>query len=444
LPAGGEDARVTSLTAGVRIAIAAPVVLAAIDASTITPAARAPSTVFALPAPTGEYTVGTTTFRLIDTSRLETLSGAREARNVEVLAWYPAASTPREPDGAAAPGTLAPYLREGLPEVRSFAKMFQVADTTFDALAAVRTHAIVDAPPAARPRRFPALVFSHGYTGVPSASTALLEDLASHGYVVLSIVHPYEATAATLADGRVASMLDATGAPIQGVRDVFAEWAAEDSRMAAVTAAATKEQQLDLMRQYLRTLTHTGVALRRWVDDTKVVLDQLSALPSATRAGQVAGRIDLTRLGVFGHSMGGVTAAQFCIEDRRCRAGLNLDGIPQYGPMIDAAMPRPFLMVYSARPGRLGASDIVYRRATHPYIRVDVADTRHLDFTDMAFWGGPLRDRPVLGAIAPDRIAEITRTVVRQYFDQALLGRRSPLLAGTQKLPEVAVRTVPR
>ena len=51
-----------------------------------------------------------------------------------------------------------------------------------------------------RPRadRFPVLVFSHGYTGVPSSYTALLEDLASHGYAVLSVVHPYEATAATL------------------------------------------------------------------------------------------------------------------------------------------------------------------------------------------------------------------------------------------------------
>jgi hypothetical protein len=75
---------------------------------------------------------------------------------------------------------------------------------------------------------------------------------------------------------------------------------------------------------------------------------------------------------------------------------------------------------------------------------VDVADTRHLDFTDMAFWGGPLRERPVLGSIAPGRITEITRAVVRQYFDQELLGRRSPLLAGTQTMPEVAVRKLPR
>lgn len=84
-------------------------------------------------------------------------------------------------------------------------------------------------------------------------------------------------------------------------------------------------------------------------------------------------------------------------------AGLNFDGIPQYGAMIDAQMGRPFLMVYSARPGRLGASDPIYRRAARPYFRVDVAGTRHLDFCDMAFWGGPLRERAILGAMDPVR-----------------------------------------
>ena len=88
--------------------------------------------------------------------------------------------------------------------------------------------------------------------------------------------------------------------------------------------------------------------------------------------------------------MGGVTAAQFCVQDRRCRAGLNLDGIPQYGSMIDTPIGRPFLMVYSAREGRLGASDVIYSRSAKPYVRVDVDETLHNDFSDMVLWGGPL------------------------------------------------------
>jgi len=393
-----------------------------------------PPAPFELPAPTGRFAVGTTTWRLVDRSRQETFTDASEPRNVEVLIWYPT---------AARGGQVAPYLREGLAEVRTFASVFRAPETTFDLLERVRTHAQLDAPPLADGRKLPVLVFAHGYTSVPSAHTALLEDLASHGYAVLSIVHPFEASAATLADGRVVRMLDAGGAFLKPIADVFSEWGPEDETMASVTKSTDEAEQLRLLREYLGGLQKTHLALRRWVEDTRLVVDRLSSLTSDGPIGRLAARIDLPRLGVFGHSMGGVTAAQFCVEDRRCAAGLNLDGIPQYGTMIDAAMSRPFLMVYSARPGRAGASDPIYRRSARPYYRVDVRDTRHLDFIDLAFWGGPLRERPVMGPIAPARIADITRAVVREFFDQELLGRRSTLLSGTPRFPEVTVQTFP-
>jgi predicted dienelactone hydrolase len=402
----------------------------------VAPTQAAPSPVFQLPAPTGRYPIGTTTWRVIDASRAETFGAPGEYRNIEVFAWYPAAA------GSGSPP--ASYLREGLVEVRSYTKLLRVAEDTFDAFARVRTHATVDAALVASPRRLPVLVFSGGFTGIPSYATALLEELASRGYIVLNIVHPYELTAATLADGRVVSMLDTAGAPRPAIREVFDEWGPEDATVAAVTSAASRDEQLRLLRGYLNTLTKTTAVVRRWVADTKVVLDQWTSLPATSRAGELAGRADLARLGVFGHSMGGVVAGQFCVDDRRCRAGLNLDGIPQYGTMIDRTLPHAFLMVYSARPGRLGANDPIYRRAARTYYRVDVAGTRHLDFSDMTFWGGPLRERPVLGTIPPERVAAITRTVVREFFDQELLGRRSPLLAGTEKLPEVAARKLPR
>ena len=63
-----------------------------------------------------------------------------------------------------------------LVSVRTFANVIRGADGVFDDFASVQTHALVDAEPAAGPARIPVLVFSHGYTGVPGAYTALLED----------------------------------------------------------------------------------------------------------------------------------------------------------------------------------------------------------------------------------------------------------------------------
>jgi len=393
-------------------------------------AVHAQNAPFELPAPTGRYAIGTTVWRLTDNSRADPFSPAGVSRQVEVLAWYPATAK----QGA----ERAPYLREGLAEVRAFARGFG-SETVYDTLAAVRTHADIDADVVPSPKKLPVLVFSHGYTGIPSAYTALLEDLASHGYVVLSVVHPYEASAATLPGGRVVTMLDESGRPAAPLAEVFAEWRVEDQTMAAVTRAAGSDEQLRLLRDYLSKIPRTNAALKRWVDDTRFVLDHLPDVDRQSPAGRLVARLDLSRLGAFGHSMGGVTSAQFCVDDARCRAALNLDGIPQYGGMIDARVGRPFLMVYSARPGRLGASDPIYRNAAQPYFRVDVPSTGHLDFCDMAFWGGPLRERRILGDIEPGRATAITRTIVRQFFDQELLKRRGALAAAMKVYPDVTV-----
>src|SRR5258708_37988991 len=169
--------------------------LLAILGAALAQAAAAPP--FELPSPTGPAAVGTTRGVVIDTSRAEPFDLERR-REIEVIAWYPTAATT---------GRRAPYLREGLPGVRSFGTLLRNAGA-FDELDAVRAHAFVDVPPAAGRGRLPLLVFSHGYTAPADAYTALAEDLASHGFVVVSIVHPYEATGATLPDGRFVSMLD--------------------------------------------------------------------------------------------------------------------------------------------------------------------------------------------------------------------------------------------
>jgi predicted dienelactone hydrolase len=387
---------------------------------------------FERPAPTGQLPIGTTRWVVTDTSRDESFAPGRR-RDVEVIAWYPAAAAPAAPG---APAT-APYMRDGMEEVLSFARLAKLGDA-YHGLASVKTHAIVDAPPAATPAGFPVIVFQHGYTGLPSSHTALMEDLASHGWAVLHVIHPYEATGAMLADGTVVTFTDDKGALRSGISDVFNEWASEGGIMEKVTAAADAATKEQLLRGYLATLKHTDQVVKRWVLDARFALDHL---PKAGAAGRVAAKLDLSRLGAAGHSMGGVASGQFCVEDRRCKAGLNLDGIPQYGTMIDTPFPAPFLMVYSGRAGRVGASDVIYQRAASKYLRVEVQDTLHLDFTDMNYWGGPLAKR-AFGSLGAARAAEVTRLTVREFFGQEILGRESAFLGGKRPMTRVTVSKV--
>jgi predicted dienelactone hydrolase len=411
-----------------------PVVALSAAVTAVPSAAQAPAPAvqaapLKLPKPTGPFTVGTTTFRLIDPDRVDQLADPPEPRQIVVHAWYPAVN--------GATGQPAPYLRDGPMEVRAFATQMRQPVSAFDYLADLRTHGVLDAPPRTGDP-LPVLLFSLGYTAIGSSYTALLEDLASHGYAVFSLIHPYESMAVTLADGRVVTMLDEQQQLRTPIRKVFDEWAKEGDTMTAVTRAKDEAEAMSILRGYLKTLPATTAVVTRWVDDTVLVLDRLPAIASGPAA-RLAARLDLSRVGAFGHSMGGVTAADFCARDRRCRAGLNLDGIPQYGSLIDSQPGRPFLMVYSGREGRLGASDAIYRRATRPYVRVDVADTMHLDFSDMVLWGGPLAGRPIFGKRPATRAVAVTRQIVREFFEQELNGRRSPLLSGRTALEGVRV-----
>src|SRR5215813_11589696 len=94
---------------------------ASLGVTTIAAVATLAAVPFELPAPTGQYAVATTTWRLTDNARRESFKDSAESRQVEVLAWYPTSS----PSGYA----LAPYLREGLTEARTFATALRAPET---------------------------------------------------------------------------------------------------------------------------------------------------------------------------------------------------------------------------------------------------------------------------------------------------------------------------
>lgn len=384
-----------------------------------------------LPAPTGPRPVGTSIFHVGDASRGMGPDADERPRILTVHAWYPAAGRG---------GAPAPYLRE--PDA---ARAFREANPGLAErllLEGVATHAALDAPVARVQGGLPVLVFSHGYLAMPGDYTALMEDLASHGYAVFSIVHPYETTATALGEGRVATMLGEQGLnPLAA--DVLAEWGDEDSVAAAATSAPDRASAEAILREYLGRIPKSTGAIERWTEDTRVVVDRLHVLAALGSGDPFAGRLALARLGALGHSMGGITSAAFCARDRRCRAAINLDGLPQYGDLIDRPGTRPFLMVYAARPGRVGASDAIYAKGDSAW-RADIADALHLNFGDFQYRTGAARLGNALGEITAERSTAIVHRLVLEWFGHWLLGRRSVLLGGESLFPELRVTPIAR
>jgi pimeloyl-ACP methyl ester carboxylesterase len=286
----------------------------------------------------------------------------------------------------------------------------------------------------------PVLIFSHGYLALPSDYTALMEDLASHGYAIFSITHPYESGATSIGGGKVA--LSFAGGDINDVVGaVLDEWHDEDSVAAAVTGASDATAAERALRGFLNRIPKSAEAVDRWAEDMRVTVDRVTALGAKRSGDGFAGKLDLSKVGAFGHSMGGVTSAAYCARDPRCRAAINLDGSPQYGDLIDRPGQSPVLMVYATRPGRVGVSDLIYGRSDAAW-RAVIDGTLHLNFGDWQYRQGTQRLNGSLGPIPADRATAIVHQLVREWFDQWLGGKKSPLLADSNEFAELQVARI--
>lgn len=108
---------------------------------------------------------------------------------------YPAAPSP-------AGSESEPLLSDRSPAVKYILRAVGLSTSLFDHLGLVKTHSYRDAALSDAQPTYPVLVFSHGFWGAPGQNTVQMEELASHGYVVFSVGHPYESMELRFPDGR--------------------------------------------------------------------------------------------------------------------------------------------------------------------------------------------------------------------------------------------------
>jgi dienelactone hydrolase len=177
-------------------------------------------------------------------------------------------------------------------------------------LKSLRGHAYESAPAASG--RFPVVVFTHGGGIQVLFYSALLEDLASHGYVVAAVEHPYDADLIFMSDGRV---IEQRG------------WGDDATR--------TPAQKTEFHRA-----RHAAGA-----ENTSFVLDQLAKLDRGEIRSPLAGRLDLAHVAAAGHSYGGKASIASCGRDPRWTACVNLDGGLDQGDRYPATR-KPVLTMF--------------------------------------------------------------------------------------------------
>lgn len=350
--------------------------------------------VFQLPAPGGPYQIGTQVRHFVDDTRREPASPDR-ARELMVQIWYPAA-----PTGGEKPAT---YRERATTSVSSAQ------------FALVKTHASVDAPLASAQSRYPVLIYEPSWDGMRTENTALSEHLASHGYIVVGLDHPYGSQAIVFPDGRI-------------VRTALSDEHAYDSD-------ATYQE-------FVRTI-ESQIMLR--AADLRFVLDRLTALDGTDPKGFLSGRLDLGHIGVFGFSLGGGVAAQACWSDPRLKACLDMDGV-MAGESFSEGVRAPFLLMAGPDPVSPdtvpNVSSAQRREMTldwdqftqmkklfhqHGGYWLSINAVKHFNFSDYVF-SSPLRRLNRSGPVAPQKAARIVREYALAFFDRYLKGTARPLL----------------
>lgn len=374
----------------------------------------------ALPAPTGRFDIGTTVFTITDSSRADSLMKGTRYRQLNVQLWYPV--------DARRGGVHARYLAEpALLPVLLGSQYYGIDSATLRTWGELTTHAWLNAAP--RRGSYPILTFSHGLGVVRANYTSLVEELASHGFVLAMIDHPHSGVA-VMPDGSIVSAADLGNA----VNDPAA------TRRRAVDEAA----------------------------DITFVLDRLERRTVAPSAAAVGPTIDWRRAGAIGHSSGGLVAVEACNRDARLRACADLDGgpvTPAGEPMADFAargVTKPALVLRSqplysdedlARRGRtraqwdatgnasMAALDSLGGRSSGPLFIARVAGTGHMSFSDGPFtmpttltqFGGKIIDAT--------RGWKVITTTLREYFG-AIFSTQPERFPGDlmSRFPELTLR----
>ena len=347
--------------------------------------------------PDGAFSIGIRSFVWTDDARDELLTeDPNDKRKVPVDIWYPAKVKADAP--------TAPYV----PDPEGWAGVYG-ADAP-GLLRQVRTHAVQDAEMAAGDHPFPVAVFSHGAGQSPRFYTTLLEDLASHGFVVIAISH--------FGAGRGSF-------PGRGFVEPSRNWS-PPSHLHALDKDAELYAFWEPMVETLSS-------------DQRFVLDKLARLNADDATFKA--RLDLQKVALAGHSRGCKAVFRTCRKDDRCKAALILDDPPP--PPERRGLSQPTLIMHPAEASESMSTFTgeFMKNTTGAAYRVAIEGIEHMDFADLRYLAP---DRFSARSTTPQQALKIVRSFALAFLDSALKSKSPEGVTTLAKaFPEVEIETKP-
>ena len=346
------------------------------------------------PTPTGEYAVGTFT-HTIYTDRDEVLAPGTK-RVVPVRVYYPA--TKGSVEGLKKARYMSREIADGLKKT-----MHAPIDYDKSEAAGENVSECYENAPKIEGAKFPLIMFSSGFGSYREANSFLCLELASHGYVVISVGHPYDTALAELDDGtKIALIKDANKKMYEpAIPGMF--------KVLKLAKAKGTDRELagkleELQNKYCKYIISR---IDVWVEDT------LSAVDYAKES--LADLIDFSYgIGATGHSLGGATSYMLCLYHDEFVCGANLDGA-LFGNNKGGILRKPFAQ-FSCKQN-LGVETRPYIDHTKPVFQLVFQKMQHIAFSDMKHL---IPIKAIVGKLDPDLAHEYVCRMHLELFDSYL------------------------
>ena len=359
-----------------------------------------------IPAPSGPNQVGTRIYELVDTSRKEIYSGKEEARRFMIQVWYPSETSLSD--------IRAPWVANADIFSPAIATYVDMPSFFLNHLALVKMPAYQESKIAPSSTAYPIILFSHGWNGFNAQNSGQAIQLASHGYVVVGIQHTYGAVITVFPDGTIA----------------------KNNPSALPEGTPTEEYE-----------TAAHILSDQWAGDMGFALEFLESQNNDT-ASPFHTLLDLSNVGVYGHSTGGGAAIEFCGTDSRCKAVLGMDPFmrPVSYEVLESGLSQPSFFMFSQR----WADDVDSRNNElfHKFIPnvkqsagvITINGTAHYDFTDIPLLSPLAPQLGLKGPINGKQVIIIVNDYLLSFFNMTLKGETTNLFNGQNtKYGEVRV-----
>ncbi|MDY0234776.1 MAG: dienelactone hydrolase family protein [Gudongella sp.] len=334
-----------------------------------------------LSIPSGQFRVGTRIYELEDETRNEIYSEKKnDKRKIKYQVWYPAEKT----EGY----KKAKWIDEGVILTRQLARSMHMPFFMLDHTAVISSNSYFDAPINNTLDTYPVVIISHGWRGFRSLHTDYAEELASNGFIVISIDHTYGSEAVKFEDGSLAYL---------------------------------NEEALSSLAKPSKYDKDSTILVTTYGKDVASVIDDLEKLNSTNP--DLKGKLDLESIGLLGHSTGGGGDVYISLKDKGIKALLGLDAwVKPIESELEQGLSIPSLFLrsgeWSEGPNNSALYLLINNSENATLIQMN--ETTHVDFTRAYMYSPILKYVGFTGKSGGREALGIQKEFILNFFDKNL------------------------